>query len=93
MSKKIESVEIEMTTGVSNSNVLRFSPDSDDEDDGRGYVSFSSRQPIAPKFFVSDFNNKRNFAPFFFFFFFFFFTYSRVSLFDHVDENARVVVY
>ena len=54
MLKKKESVEIEMTTGVSNSNVLRFSPDSDDEDDGRGYVSFSSRQPIAQKFFPSS---------------------------------------
>ena len=40
MSKKKDSVEIEMTTGVSDSDVLRFSPDSDDEDDGRGCVPF-----------------------------------------------------
>ncbi len=52
MLKKKESVEIEMTTGVSNSDVLRFSPDSDDEDDGRGYVSFSSRRPIAQNFLL-----------------------------------------
>jgi hypothetical protein len=36
MSKMKDSVEIEMTTGVSNSDVLRFSPDSDDEDDRQG---------------------------------------------------------
>lgn len=40
MSKKKDSVEIEMTTGISDSDVLRFSPDSDDEDDGRGCVPF-----------------------------------------------------
>ncbi|CAL6373806.1 unnamed protein product [Bathycoccus prasinos] len=47
MLKKKESVEIEMTTGVSNSDVLRFSPDSDDEDDGLGI--FKANKPDVMK--------------------------------------------